>query len=108
MASFFACCRQPCQSLPNSPAATASRSLTLHLQRLFERHPDLKGLITRVLDDGAADDAELKAAIQEDLGIDVFSADQSAPSRPDSRRPAARPRPPDAAGHAGVSGRISL
>lgn len=57
-----------------SDAATHdSRSLTPHLQRLFERHPDLKGLVTRVLDDGAADDAELKAAIQEDLGIEVLT-----------------------------------
>ncbi len=66
-----------------SDAATHdSRSLMPHLQRLFQRHPDLKGLVTRVLDDGAADDAELKAAIQEDLGIQVL-----APINPRRRGP---------------------
>jgi len=63
-------------------ASHDSRSLRPHLQRLFERHPDLKGLITRVLDDGAADDAELKAAILEDLKIEVF-----APINPRRRNP---------------------
>jgi hypothetical protein len=63
-------------------ASHDSRSLTPHLQRLFERHPDLKGLVIRVLDDGAADDAELKAAIQKDLGIEVL-----APINPRRRSP---------------------
>ena len=37
-------------------ASHDSRSLVPHLSRLFQRHPDLRGLVTRVLDDGAADD----------------------------------------------------
>jgi hypothetical protein len=63
-------------------ASHDSRSLLPHLNRLFQRHPDLKGLINRVLDDGAADDAKLKAAIQEDLQIEVL-----APINPRRRGP---------------------
>ena len=63
-------------------ASHDSRSLLPHLNRLFQRHPDLKGLVTRVLDDGAADDAKLKAVIQEDLGIEVL-----APINPRRRGP---------------------
>jgi hypothetical protein len=51
-------------AVPMSDAASHdSQSLLPHLNRLFQRHPDLKGIINRVLDDGAADDAKLKAAI---------------------------------------------
>jgi hypothetical protein len=63
-------------------ASHDSQSLLPHLNRLFQRHPDLKGLVTRVLDDGAADDAKLKAAIQKDLGIEVL-----APINPRRRGP---------------------
>jgi len=63
-------------------ASHDSQSLLPHLSRLFQRHPDLKGLVTRVLDDGAADDAKLKAAIQEDLEIEVL-----APINPRRRSP---------------------
>jgi len=70
-------------AVPMSDAASHdSQSLLPHLNRLFQRHPDLKGLVTRVLDDGAADDAKLKAAIQEDLGIEVL-----APINPRRRGP---------------------
>jgi len=63
-------------------ASHDSKSLLPHLNRLFQRHPDLKGLVTRVLDDGAADDLKLKAAIQEDLEIEVL-----APINPRRRSP---------------------
>jgi hypothetical protein len=63
-------------------ASHDSQSLLPHLNRLFQRHPDLKGLITRVLDDGAADDPKLKAAIYKDLGIEVL-----APINPRRRSP---------------------
>lgn len=45
------------------------------MSRLREalRHPDLKGLIMRVLDDGAADDAKLKAKIKKDFGIELLA-----------------------------------
>jgi hypothetical protein len=70
-------------AVPMSDAASHdSQSLLPHLNRLFQRHPDLNGIINRVLDDGAADDAKLKAAIKEDLGIEVL-----APINPRRRGP---------------------
>jgi hypothetical protein len=70
-------------AVPMSDAASHdSQSLLPHLNRLFQRHPDLKGIINRVLDDGAADDAKLKAAIKDDLGIEVL-----APINPRRRGP---------------------
>jgi hypothetical protein len=63
-------------------ASHDSQSLAPHLSRLFERHPDLKGLIMRVLDDGAADDAKLKAKINKDFGIELL-----APINPRRRGP---------------------
>jgi hypothetical protein len=63
-------------------ASHDSLSLAPHLSRLFDRHPDLKGLITRVLDDGAADDAKLKAKIKKDFGIELL-----APINPRRRGP---------------------
>jgi len=63
-------------------ASHDSQSLLPHLNRLFQRHPDLKGIVTRLLDDGAADDRKLKAAIKEDLGIEVL-----APINPRRRSP---------------------
>jgi len=63
-------------------ASHDSQSLVPHLSRLFQRHPDLPGLVTRVLDDGAADDAQLKALIQEQFGIELL-----APINPRRRQP---------------------
>jgi hypothetical protein len=54
-------------------ASHDSKSLVPHLSRLFDRHPDLRGLITRVLDDGAADDPQLKATLQEQFGIELLA-----------------------------------
>jgi hypothetical protein len=63
-------------------AAHDSKSILPHLGRLFSRHPDLRGIIQRVLDDGAADDETLKAAIQEQWGVQLV-----APINPRGRRP---------------------
>jgi hypothetical protein len=63
-------------------AAHDSQSVLPHLQRLFTRHPDLRGMVQRVLDDGAADDQTLKAAVQEQWGVQLV-----APINPRSRRP---------------------
>jgi hypothetical protein len=66
-----------------SDAATHdSQSVLPHLGRLFTRHPDLRGIVQRVLDDGAADDQTLKTAVQEQWGVQLV-----APINPRSRRP---------------------
>lgn len=70
-------------AVPLSDAASHdSESLVPHLERLFELHPDLKGVIDRVLDDGAADDRKLKERLRKDLGIELL-----APVNPRSRKP---------------------
>jgi len=63
-------------------AAHDSQSLLPHLERLFTRHPDLRGMIQRLLDDGAADDETLKAAVQSQWGVQLV-----APVNPRGRRP---------------------
>jgi len=63
-------------------ASHDSQSLLPHLGRLFTRHPDLRGIIQRVLDDGAADDETLKAAVQKQWGVQLV-----APINPRNRRP---------------------
>jgi hypothetical protein len=63
-------------------ASHDSHSLLPHLGRLFTRHPDLRGMIQRVLDDGAADDETLKTAVQKQWGVQLV-----APINPRSRRP---------------------
>ena len=63
-------------------ASHDSKSILPHLGRLFTRHPDLRGIIQRVLDDGAADDETLKAAVQEQWGVQLV-----APINPRGRRP---------------------
>ncbi len=59
-----------------------SQSLVPHLSRLFQRHPDLREFVTRVLDDGAADDSQLKASIWEQFHIELL-----APINPRRRQP---------------------
>jgi hypothetical protein len=63
-------------------ASHDSQSLVPHLSRLFQRHPDLRKLVTRVLDDGAADDPQLKASIREQFDIELL-----APINPRRRQP---------------------
>ena len=54
-------------------ASHDSQTLQPHLRRLFQRHPDLVQCVTRVLDDGAADDAQLKATIESEFGIELLA-----------------------------------
>jgi len=63
-------------------ASHDSRSLQPHLQRLFQHHPDLEPIVTRVLDDGAADDAGLKDDLQHRWKIELL-----APINPRRRKP---------------------
>lgn len=63
-------------------ASHDSQSVVPHLNRLFSRHPDLRGQVKRLLDDGAADDSKLKATVQETFGIEVL-----APINPRRRQP---------------------
>jgi len=63
-------------------ASHDSQSLVPHLSRLFKRHPDLQELVTRVLDDSAADDSSLKASIQEQFGMELLT-----PINPRRRQP---------------------
>jgi hypothetical protein len=66
-----------------SDAATHdSQTLEPHLERLFTQFPDLRGVVTRVLDDGAADDAALKARLQADWQLELLT-----PINPRARRP---------------------
>ncbi len=66
----------------NDAASHDSQSLVPHLSRLLSRHPDLKGVVTRVLDDGAADDRALKSEIKT-----VFDIELLAPINPRRRGP---------------------
>ena len=54
-------------------ASHDSQTLQPHLRRLFQRHPDLLQCVTRVLDDGGADDAQLKATIESEFGIELLA-----------------------------------
>jgi len=63
-------------------ASHDSKSLEPHLQRLFDRHPNLRQIVTRVLDDGAADDVDLKNNLQSQLGVELL-----APINPRRRKP---------------------
>ena len=66
-----------------SDAATHdSQTLEPHLKRLLTRFPELEGVVTRVLDDGAADDEALKARLQADQQIELLT-----PINPRARRP---------------------
>jgi hypothetical protein len=66
----------------NDAASHDSKSVVPHLGRLFSRHPDLKGIVTRLLDDGAADDPALKSEIKTTFDIELL-----APINPRRRGP---------------------
>ena len=66
----------------NDAASHDSQSLVPHLSRLLARHPDLQGVVTRVLDDGAADDRELKSEIKMTFDVELL-----APINPRRRGP---------------------
>jgi hypothetical protein len=66
----------------NDAASHDSRSIVPHLERVFDRHPELRDKVTRVLDDGALDDAEIKAEI-----ADRFDVQLLASPNPRARKP---------------------
>lgn len=63
-------------------ASHDSQSLPAHVARVFKLHPDLKPMITRVLDDGAADDQTLKDFFRTEWEIELL-----APVNPRRRGP---------------------
>ncbi|MGB3479685.1 MAG: hypothetical protein WBB67_11045 [bacterium] len=63
-------------------ASHDSQSLPAHVARVFKLHPDLKRVIKRVLDDGAADDQTLKDFFQTEWEIELL-----APINPRRRGP---------------------
>jgi len=63
-------------------ASHDSRSLEPHLERLFTRHPELKGSVKRVLDDGAADDRALKERVRDEFSLELLTS-----SNPRGRKP---------------------
>jgi hypothetical protein len=69
-------------------ASHDSQSLPGHVARLFKLHPDLEDVITRVLDDGAADDQTLKDFFWEAWEIELL-----APVNPRRRGPITKDLP---------------
>jgi hypothetical protein len=63
-------------------ASHDSQSLPGHVARVFKLHPDLEDVVTRVLDDGAADDHTLKDFFQAEWEIELL-----APVNPRRRGP---------------------
>ena len=51
-----------------------SRSVEPHLARLFERLPELKGVVVGLLDDGAADDAGLKERVRRNFEMELVTS----------------------------------
>ncbi len=54
-------------------ASHDSKSVVPHLTRLFERHPKLEEKVTRLLDDGALDDAEIKNQVRKKFNVDLLT-----------------------------------
>lgn len=76
-------------AVPLSDAASHdSESLYTHLPRLFQLHPELRNIVTRVLDDGAADDQDLKDFLDNEWQIEL-----AAPINPRRRRPITKDLP---------------
>lgn len=55
-------------------ASHDSRSLEAHVARILRIYPELKGRVTRILDDMAADDKKLKKTLRETWGIELWAA----------------------------------
>ena len=55
-------------------ASHDSKSVEPHLARLFERFPELEGLVVGLLDDGAADDEGLKERVREDFALELVTS----------------------------------
>jgi len=69
-------------------ASHDSQSLPEHVARVFKLHPDLTDVVTRVLDDGAADDQTLKDFFQTEWEIELL-----APINPRRRGPITKDLP---------------
>jgi len=69
-------------------ASHDSQSLPAHVARVFKLHPDLEDVVTRVLDDGAADDQTLKDFFWTEWEIELL-----APINPRRRGPITRDLP---------------
>ncbi len=55
-------------------ASHDSKSVEPHLKRLFEHLPQIKDICKCVLDDGAADDSELKERVRIEFGVDLHTS----------------------------------
>jgi len=55
-------------------ASHDSRSVEPHLARLFARFPELKRVVVGVLDDGAADDKDLKDKVRKDFDVELVTS----------------------------------
>ncbi len=55
-------------------ASHDSKSVVPHVARVFERHPELRGRVTRLLDDSAADDSKLKATLAEQFSVELLAS----------------------------------
>jgi hypothetical protein len=69
-------------------ASHDSQSLPAHVARVFKLHPDLEDVVTRVLDDGAADDQTLKDFFWTEWEIELL-----APINPRRRGPITKDLP---------------
>jgi hypothetical protein len=69
-------------------ASHDSQSLPAHVARVFKLHPDLEDVVTRVLDDGAADDQTLKDFFWTEWEIELL-----APVNPRRRGPITKDLP---------------
>lgn len=63
-------------------ASHDSNSVVTHLSRLFGLYPHLEAVVSRVLDDAAADDQPLKDEVERDFGIELLTG-----MNPRGRRP---------------------
>ena len=74
-------------------ASHDSQSLLPHLDRLLTLHPELNGKITRLLDDSAADDEDIKKRLARKYHIELLVAPQSPRAQAHREGPSARHRP---------------
>ena len=63
-------------------ASHDSKSLMPHLHRIMDRYPELNGIITRVLDDAALDDATIKAEVYEEFNATLYASPNSRARKP--------------------------
>ncbi|MEK7863993.1 MAG: transposase, partial [Chloroflexota bacterium] len=65
-----------------------SKSVEPHLSRLFARFPELKGVVVGLLDDGAADDRDLKDRVAKDFDVELVTS-----QNPRGRKPLTKDLP---------------